>query len=198
MLTETYQKSRDQVTKIQLVANSGAVIGSLFVGFGSQIVGRRFSIVMACTLGAALEYPYFFVSGPGLYAAVFFEQFFVQGVFGVVPIHLIELSPPAFRTFVVGTAYNLGVALAAPVPLVQTIIGQRYLLPPNTNGGTPRHDYRMGMAVFLGCAFFYTIVITFLGIENRENRLGLEEHAHSDGDDEYADTSQATAQHGKY
>ena len=43
-------------------------------------------------------------------AAAFFEQFCVQGAWGVVPIHLMELSPGSFRTFVVGTSYQLGTA----------------------------------------------------------------------------------------
>jgi SHS family lactate transporter-like MFS transporter len=63
---------------------------------------------------AVLGCPYFFVSDFGLYAAVFFMQFMMQDIFGVVPIYLIELSPPAFRTFVVATACNLGILIASP------------------------------------------------------------------------------------
>ncbi len=80
-------------------------------------------------MGAALICPYFFVSDFGLYAAVFFIQFMIQGVFGVVPIYLIELSPSAFRTFVVGTAYNLGILIASPVPVMDAKIGQHLAAP---------------------------------------------------------------------
>jgi SHS family lactate transporter-like MFS transporter len=111
---------------------------------------------MACILGGLVIYPYFFVSGAGLCAAVFFEQFMIQGIFGIVPIHLIELSPPAFRTFVVGTAYNLGVAFASPIPVIDTKIGETFPI-----GDTQRFDYSIGMAIFLGCAFAYLIVVTF-------------------------------------
>lgn len=34
----------------------------------------------------------------GLSASGFMIQFFVQGAWGVIPIHLNELSPPAFRS----------------------------------------------------------------------------------------------------
>lgn len=76
-------------------------------------------------IGGALLYPYSFVGNKryfhprhilnnrmtllySIMAAAFFEQFCVQGAWGVVPIHLMELSPGSFRTFVVGTSYQLG------------------------------------------------------------------------------------------
>lgn len=49
-------------------------------------------------------------------AAAFFEQFCVQGAWGVIPIHLMELSPGSFRTFVVGTSYQLGLSIAVWIP----------------------------------------------------------------------------------
>jgi SHS family lactate transporter-like MFS transporter len=151
---------------------------------------------MACIFGGLLIYPYFFVSGTGLYAAVFFEQFMIQGIFGIVPIHLIELSPPAFRTFVVGTAYNLGVALASPTPVVDTKIGETF--PIFQDGGdTQRFDYSIGMAIFLGCAFAYLIVVTFLGIENRGNDVSVEEHE-ADEEEAGLDVSSPVMAHGKW
>jgi SHS family lactate transporter-like MFS transporter len=38
-----------------------------------------------CVLGGALLYPYTYVSNTGLIAAAFFEQFCVQGAWGVIP-----------------------------------------------------------------------------------------------------------------
>lgn len=181
MLREKYNDPVEEVTVIQVVANLGALLGSLVVGLGSQIVGRRFAIIVACILGGTLAYPYSCVSGPGIYALVFLEQFFIQGIFGVVPIHLIELSPPAFRTFVVGTAYNLGIAVASPIPLIETYIGQRF---PIEEFPEIRYDYRKGMAIFLGCAFAYTIIITFLGPENRK-RAFLDDESESDEPDNH-------------
>lgn len=42
-----------------------------------------------------------------LSATGFIMQFFVQGAWGVIPIHLNELSPPAFRSSFPGITYQL-------------------------------------------------------------------------------------------
>jgi SHS family lactate transporter-like MFS transporter len=67
--------------------------GGTLVGYGSQIFGRRFSIIFISIIGGALLYPYCFVTNEKIIAAAFFEQFCVQGAWGVIPIHLMELSP---------------------------------------------------------------------------------------------------------
>ena len=45
---------------------------------------------------------------PLLIAGGFFMQFMVQGAWGVVPVHLNELSPPAWRGTFPGVVYQLG------------------------------------------------------------------------------------------
>lgn len=42
-----------------------------------------------------------------LSASGFMMQFFVQGAWGVIPIHLNELSPPAFRSTFPGRKFYL-------------------------------------------------------------------------------------------
>lgn len=108
MLTNQYGFSATAVTVTQVVANLGAMTGGTTVGYCSQIFGRRFSIIFICIIGGALLYPYTFTNSKAIMAAAFFEQFCVQGAWGVIPIHLMELSPGALRTFVVGTSYQLG------------------------------------------------------------------------------------------
>lgn len=44
----------------------------------------------------------------------FMLQFMVQGAWGVVPVYLSEISPPAFRAIFVGLTYQLGNAISAP------------------------------------------------------------------------------------
>lgn len=150
-----------------VVANIGAIVGGTLVGFSSQIFGRRLSIIVMCLLGAALLYPYTSTSGPGIFAAFFFEQFFVQGAWGIVPIHLIELSPTAFRTFVVGTSYQLGNLISSASNTIETTIGERYPLPSIEHNGETvlRYDYSVVMRIFCACIFAYVIIITFLGPE---------------------------------
>jgi MFS transporter, SHS family, lactate transporter len=84
MLQNQFNFNADQVTITQVVANLGAMLGGTVVGFGSQIFGRRFSIIVACIIGGALLYPYTFVTTEAVMAAAFFEQFCVQGA---LPAH---------------------------------------------------------------------------------------------------------------
>jgi SHS family lactate transporter-like MFS transporter len=173
MLSDKYNYSPTDITKIQIVANIGAILGGTFLGFASQIVGRRFGIVLACTLSAVLIYPYFFTSLPGLYAAAFFEQFCIQGAFGIIPIHLVELSPPAFSAFVVGTSYHLGILIASPTSYIEAWGGGHYPLPSMEGdpAGTKRCNYSFVMAIFLACSCVVTIVLTIFGPEKGEDHV---------------------------
>lgn len=139
MLQNQYNFSADAVTVTQVVANLGAMTGGTIVGYSSQIFGRRFSIIVMSVVGGALLYPYTFVSNKKIMAAAFFEQFCVQGAWGVIPIHLMELSPGSFRTFVVGTSYQLGNLVSSASSTIETTIGERFPLPKK--GKTKRYEY---------------------------------------------------------
>ncbi|KAL7782992.1 major facilitator superfamily domain-containing protein [Trichoderma afarasin] len=164
MLTNQLGFSADKVTVTQVVANLGAMTGGTIVGFVSQSVGRRFSIIICCIVGGALLYPYTFVHDTSIMAAAFFQQFCVQGAWGVIPIHLMELSPGAFRTFVVGTAYQLGNLVSSASSTIEATIGERFPLPP-TASGTKRYDYGKVICIFMGCVYAYVLILTFLGPE---------------------------------
>lgn len=164
MLTNQLNFSANKVTVTQVVANLGAMTGGTVVGFLSQSIGRRFSIICCCVVGGALLYPYTFVHDTSIMAAAFFQQFCVQGAWGVIPIHLMELSPGAFRTFVVGTAYQLGNLVSSASSTIESRIGERFPLPPTTSG-VPRYDYGKVICIFMGCVYAYVIVLTFLGPE---------------------------------
>jgi SHS family lactate transporter-like MFS transporter len=129
MLTNQYNFSPNAVTVTQVVANLGAMTGGTLVGYSSQIFGRRFSIIFISIIGGALLYPYCFTPNKKIMAAAFFEQFCVQGAWGVIPIHLMELSPGSFRTFVVGTSYQLGNLVSSASSTIESTIGERFPLP---------------------------------------------------------------------
>ena len=139
MIQNQYNFSPNAVTVTQVVANLGAMTGGTIVGYSSQIFGRRFCIIVACIVGGALLYPYTFVGNHKIIAAAYFEQFMVQGAWGVIPIHLMELSPGSFRTFVVGTSYQLGNLVSSASSTIETTIGERFPLPPK--GKTKRYEY---------------------------------------------------------
>lgn len=163
MLTNQYNFSANAVTVTQVVANLGAMTGGTIVGYCSQIFGRRFSIIFISIIGGALLYPYTFTSSHAVIAAAFFEQFCVQGAWGVIPIHLMELSPGSFRTFVVGTSYQLGNLVSSASATIETTIGARFPLPPK--GKTLRYKYGLVICIFMGCVYAYVILLTFVGPE---------------------------------
>ncbi|KAK5074880.1 Carboxylic acid transporter [Lithohypha guttulata] len=177
MLTNQYRFSANRVTVTQVVANLGAMTGGTLVGYTSQAVGRRLSIIVICIIGGALLYPYTFTSSNAVIAAAFFEQFCVQGAWGVIPVHLMELAPGSLRTFVVGTSYQLGNLVSSASSTIEATIGEQYPLPPLVNAKTgkrtPRYEYGIVMCIFLGCVFAYVIILTFIGPERLGRNLDV-------------------------
>lgn len=176
LLTNQFGFSKNAVTVTQVVANLGAMTGGTLVGYSSQIFGRRFSIMVICVIGGALLYPYTYVENHNVIAAAFFEQFCVQGAWGVIPIHLMELSPGSFRTFVVGTSYQLGNLASSASSTIESTIGQRFPLPSKVIGGkeTMRYAYGKVICIFMGCVYAYLLLLTFLGPEKRGRDFEVE------------------------
>jgi SHS family lactate transporter-like MFS transporter len=85
MLENQYQFGKNAVTITQVVANLGAMCGGVVIGYLSQMFGRRFSIIFISFVGGLLLYPYSFTGTEKVAAAAFFEQFCVQGAWGVIP-----------------------------------------------------------------------------------------------------------------
>lgn len=177
MLEAQYGFSANRVTVTQVVANLGALTGGTLCGWASQIFGRRFSIIVISVVGGALLYPYSFVSSNSVMAAAFFEQFCVQGAWGVIPIHLMELSPGAIRTFAVGTSYQLGNLVSSASSTIESTIGERFPLPP-TEEVEHRYEYGKVICIFMGCVYAYVIIVTFFGPE----KLGHSFDAEHDSD----------------
>lgn len=169
MLTNQYRFSATAVTVTQVVANLGAMTGGTTIGYLSQIFGRRFSIICICIVGGAILYPYTYTSSKAVMAAAFFEQFCVQGAWGVIPIHLMELSPGALRTFVVGTSYQLGNLASSASSTIESKLGEQFPLPSAKINGktTKRYEYGKVICIFMGAVYAYVILLTFIGPEKR-------------------------------
>ncbi|TLS27282.1 hypothetical protein PpBr36_04009 [Pyricularia pennisetigena] len=174
MLTNQFGFGPNDVTITQIVANLGAILGGTTVGYCSQIFGRRLSIIVMCIVGGALLYPYTFVDTPAIAAAAFFEQFCVQGAWGVIPIHLMELSPGAFRTFVVGTSYQLGNLVSSASSTIESTIGERFPLPAKPGSTEHRFEYGKVVCIFMGCVYAYTILLTLIGPEHLKRKFDVE------------------------
>lgn len=82
-----------------ILMKTGACVGGTILGYFSQWYGRRRMICTAALMSALLIPAWILpTTEGGLSASGFMIQFFVQGAWGVIPIHLNELSPPAFRS----------------------------------------------------------------------------------------------------
>ena len=170
MLENQYSFNANEVTVTQVVANLGAMTGGTIVGQASQSLGRRTSVIIASIIGGILLYPYTFTGDTKVIAPAFFEQFCVQGAWGVIPIHLMELSPGSFRTFVVGTSYQLGNLVSSASSTIEATLGERFPLADKIEDGetVKRYEYGKVICIFMACVYVYVIVLAVVGPE----RLG--------------------------
>jgi SHS family lactate transporter-like MFS transporter len=88
-------------------------------------------------------------------------QFMVQGAWGVVPVHLNELSPPAWRGTFPGVVYQLGNFFSAYAAMLQASLAQHFL---RANG---QPDYALTMAIVTLTVFIVLILLTAIGREAR-------------------------------
>ncbi len=174
MLKNQYGFSANGVTITNVVANLGGFSGGITCGWLSDIFGRRFTLMTTFVVAGALLYPYTFTSSRSTAAAGFFEQFFIEGALGVVPIHLLELSPGSLRTFSVGTAYQLGNLASSASSTIEARMGEEFPLTP-TSKGVPRYEYGKVMCIFTAVFLFYNFIVVFLGPEKRGVSLRVED-----------------------
>lgn len=172
LLSVQLQYGKDRSTVTNAVANLGAMFGGIVCGHFSSFIGRRLTIILACILGGAMIYPWAFSRSSAINAGVFFMQAGVQGAWGVVPIHLSELSPPAYRSLVVGLSYQLGNLASSASSTIESTMGESF--PVEAPDGTMVYDYAKVMAIFIGCVFVYLICVILLGPENRGADFNLE------------------------
>src|SRR5258705_6563022 len=115
------------VSHIAIIYNVGAVVGSIVFGHISQVAGRRKGMIAA--LGLSLLMIPLWAFGEGLtviIVAAFLMQAGVQGAWGVIPVHLNELSADAARGLMPGLAYQLGILLASPTNTIEFALSHRF------------------------------------------------------------------------
>ncbi|KAF9158892.1 hypothetical protein BGX21_006509 [Mortierella sp. AD011] len=154
--------SASQATVATVVMNIGAIFGGLIVGYLSEYYGRRTMIIWASVLGLCFL-PLWMLptSYSPLVAGAFFMQFCVQGAWGVIPVHLAELSPPGFRSTFPGLAYQLGNLISASASQIEAVAGASHRLP----NGKP--NYARVQMILLGVVFSVVIILTMVGTEER-------------------------------
>jgi MFS transporter, SHS family, lactate transporter len=112
---------------LAIISNVGAICGGLLFGRLSERIGRRRAIILAALL-ALPALPFWAYGSTPLILGLgaFLVQLAVQGAWGVVPVHLNELSPPAVRGTFPGFVYQLGNLLAAANLNLQVAIAEKH------------------------------------------------------------------------
>jgi SHS family lactate transporter-like MFS transporter len=151
-----------QKSTIGIIYAIGAICGGVIFGHLSQRFGRRRLIIIAAALGIVLIPLWVF--SPSLTLLViggFGMQFMVQGAWGIVPVHLNELSPGELRGTFPGFAYQLGNLLAADTAVIEAKMADHF----HNAAGQP--DYAKALALFAFVIFLALIVIAAVGREHR-------------------------------
>ena len=144
------------LSAIAIVGNVGAVLGGIWFGTYSERVGRRRAIITAALLSIPMI-PLWAWSHTAVMLAAggFAMQFMVQGAWGVIPVHLNEMSPPAVRAIFPGLAYQLGNVLSSRNSVLQAAAATKYF------GG----QFAPVLAITVVIVAVIVVVVTALGRE---------------------------------
>jgi MFS transporter, SHS family, lactate transporter len=155
------------VSIIAVVYNIGAICGGILFGTLSERFGRRRCIIIASLLALPVIPLWAFADSPVLLAiGAFLMQFAVQGAWGVVPVHLNELSPDNARATFPGFVYQLGNLLASVNATVQAGLAVHF-------GG----DYGLALAIVIGTTAIVIAGLTAVGTEAKGVVFGKAEAA---------------------
>src|ERR1700738_4840421 len=112
---------------IAVIYNIGAICGGILFGTLSERFGRRRCIIISA-LPCLPVIPLWAFSDSAALLAVgaFLMEFFVQGAWGVVPVHLNELSPDTARGTFPGFVYQLGNLFASVNATLQAGIAAHF------------------------------------------------------------------------
>jgi MFS transporter, SHS family, lactate transporter len=162
-LQTQHKFSPHEVGLIAVIYNIGAIIGGISFGALSERFGRRRMIVIAAILSLTVL-PLWAFAETTVWLAIgaFLMQVMVQGAWGVVPVHLNELSPDDARGTFPGFVYQLGNLIASVNATLQAGIAAHY-------GG----DYAFALAVVAGVVAVAIAILTALGTEAKGVAFGI-------------------------
>jgi len=152
-----HQFDAHTVSWITITLNIGAICGGLFFGWVSEKIGRKRAIFIASLIALPVLPLWAFSSTPMLRAlGAFLMQISVQGAWGVIPVHLNEISPDEIRATFPGLVYQLGNLIASVNGPLQSKIAEIH-----------GNNYALVMAVVIGIV---AVVICVLIPFSRERR----------------------------
>jgi SHS family lactate transporter-like MFS transporter len=154
------------------VMNIGAIFGGALFGAWSQKIGRRRAIVFAALIALPVLPLWAFSATPLLLGlGGFLMQLSVQGAWGVIPVHLNELSPDSARAVFPGAAYQFGNLLASVNAYWQGSIAFAH------KDAAGKDNYGLALALVAGTVAVVIAVLTWFGPEAKGAIFG------ADGDD---------------
>jgi SHS family lactate transporter-like MFS transporter len=143
---------------LSLIMNLGAIIGGLSFGIWSERIGRKKAIIIAASLALPVIPLWAFSETPLLLGlGAFLLQISVQGAWGIVPVHLNELSPALVRGMFPGFAYQLGNLIASRNGPIQAGFAEAH-----------GNNYGLALALVAGIAAVVLVTLTALGPERRD------------------------------
>ncbi|HWC56573.1 MAG TPA: MFS transporter [Sphingomicrobium sp.] len=152
------------------VMNIGAMVGGIGFGIWSEKIGRKRAIIIASLLALPIIPIWGFSSTPLLLGlGGFLMQVAVQGAWGIVPVHLNELSPPLARSLFPGFAYQLGNLIASKNAPIQAGIAESH-----------GNNYGLALAIFGGAMAVVIAIWTAIGPERQNADFTAEARAASD------------------
>jgi len=162
-LKEGLHFSSNTALTVAIIYNIGALVGGSIVGTASQHIGRRRAIVFAAALALPIVPLFTYSTQLGfIILGSFLIQMCVQGAWGVIPVHLSELSPDEIRGFYPGVTYQLGNLLAAfNLPIQQHLAAT--------------HSYSFALTVTVVPVLLAVIALTLMGAEAKGVRFGTGE-----------------------
>jgi MFS transporter, SHS family, lactate transporter len=140
------------------IMNVGAIVGGIGFGIWSERIGRKRAIIVSSILALPVIPLWAFSSTPLLLAiGAFLMQVAVQGAWGIVPVHLNELSPPAARALFPGFAYQLGNLIMSKNAVFQAGIAESH-----------GNNYGLALALFGGAMAVAIAIWTAIGPERSD------------------------------
>ena len=140
------------------VMNIGAIVGGIGFGIWSERIGRKRAIIIASLLALPIIPLWAYTSTPVLLGlGAFLVQVAVQGAWGIVPVHLNELSPPLARSLFPGFAYQLGNLIASQNGPLQAGIAESH-----------GDNYSLALAIVCGVMAVVIAAWTAIGPEHKD------------------------------
>ncbi|GJJ13447.1 hypothetical protein Clacol_007701 [Clathrus columnatus] len=191
--------SSSLATKATIIGNCGAVAGGALAGYISQYLGRRLTIMLGALLIFVLQLnwlvydrlhllafiPLWILPStfPGLAAGAFFIQVGVQGAWGVIPIFLNELSPPAFRATFPGVAYQIGNMVSSASARIEAVGAEN--LKTTVKGSIVPNYAKVrsrveGILIGVVTAFVFIVVAIGPDLHFEKHRVAFEEGGGND------------------